>query len=194
MTSRLKMIAKNSLSVLAVSTLVLTSATAAFAERGGNGNGNGNGNSNGNGNNSSNSAEARNNGNNGRGELARELRGLNAAHANANALANAAPNSMPGRLNGYKLAQESAAQANAVETAAQDEYDRLIGLTEEEIAAQYPEGGYEDAVLNAAQTLQVASDDAAAAQAIAAESLVVLTDGRVLSDAAMAELHRLLGL
>ncbi len=80
-------------------TVFTISATPAFAERGGNGHGSGNGRSNGNGRGNqserSNSADdARSPGNNGRGQLARELGNLNAAHANPNALANASPNSM----------------------------------------------------------------------------------------------------
>lgn len=105
-----------------MATLVLATATTAVAERGGNGNGN--------------SARAGSNSNNGRGPLARELRGLNAAHANAS------QNSMPGQLNTYKTAQENVATALDAETAALVEFDRLIGMTEEKIAVAFPDGGY----------------------------------------------------
>jgi hypothetical protein len=60
-------------------------AGPALSAKGGNGNGNGRGNS----------ANAQNaeKGNNGRGAIASELKGLNAAHANINGLMNANPNS-----------------------------------------------------------------------------------------------------
>jgi hypothetical protein len=183
---------------MTTATVFTMSAAPAFAERGGNGNGNGNGNGGGNngdrGNSEASTAERGSSGNNGRGHLARELGGLNAAHANAKALANASPNSMPGKLNVYKLAQESFAEVVAVQDEAYAEYERLIGLTEEEVAADFPDGGYEDAVTNAATEYSVAREDAVDAQISADESLSVLTGGRELSDAALAELWRLLDL
>ncbi len=177
-------------------TVFTTSATPAFAERGGNGQGNGR------------SSEARGNqsergngaserpasGNNGRGHLARELGNLNAAHANPNALANASPNSMPGKLYIYKMAQEDFAAVVAIQDEKFDTYQALIGLSEEEIEAAFPEGGYEEAVTAAATAYEMARLDAVDAQEAAGDSLAVLTDGRELSEAALAELWRLLGL
>jgi hypothetical protein len=119
---------------------------------------------------------------------------LNAARANANALENASPNSMPGKLNAYKLAQEEFADVVAVQDEAYAEYRRLIGLTEEEVAAEFSDGGYEDAVTSAANDYTMAREDAVDAQISADESLSVLTGGRELSDAALAELWRLLNL
>ena len=122
-----------------------------------NGNGNGNGNSGGNGNGNSggngngNSGGNGNGNGNGNGAIASELKGLNAAHANANAFANASPNSMPGKLNLYSeavgavgvaedalaAANDSLAQAQADLDAAQAELTRLNGLTPEEIDAEF---------------------------------------------------------
>lgn len=175
-------------------TVLTMSSTSAFAERGGNGNGNGRGNSGDRGNNEGRNAERASSGNNGRGQLARELRGLNAAHANSNALANASPNSMPGKLNIYKQAQEDFADVVAVRDEAYADYQRLVGLSEAEVAAEFPDGGYEDAVTTAAIAYDVASEDADEAQISSEESLSVLTGGRQLSDAALAELRRLLDL
>ena len=206
MTSKTRTIVQTACIALTLSmttaTVFTMSATPAFAERGGNGNGNGNGRENGNGrgnngdhgNNKARNVERGSSGNNGRGHLARELRGLNAAHANANALANASPNSMPGKLNVYKQAQEECADVIAVQDQAYADYQRLIGLTEEEVATEFPDGGYEDAVTSAATEYEVAREDAVEAQIAADQSLSVLTGGRELSDAALAELWRLLDL
>ncbi len=206
MTSILNTLLKTSAVALILSTtaatVTLMSTTEAYAERGkGNGNGNGRGNggrdraeSRGNQHASAN-GNGRGNGNsNGRGALARELGGLNAAHANPNALRNASPNSMPGKLYAYQQARGDFADVVAVQDEAYAEYQRLIGLSEEEITAEFPEGGYEDAVTTAADEYQAARDDALDAQAETQEVLAALTGGSDLSPAALAELNRLLGL
>jgi len=195
MNFKTRMIAKTACLALTLSmttaTVFTVSATPAFAEHGGNGNGNGRANRS---NSDTRTAERGSSGNNGRGRLARELRGLNAAHANANALANASPNSMPGKLNVYKMAQEGFAEAIVLQDRAYADYQRLIGLTEEEVVSEFPDGGYEDAVMSAADDYALAREDAVEAQISADESLSVLTGGRELSDAALAELWRLLNL
>lgn len=181
--------------VMSVSTVsvVSLSATAAYAERGGNGNGNGNGRSNRD-KVRSESARSGNGNSNGRGHLARELRGLNAAHANQNALENASPDSMPGKLYIYQQAQQENAGLAEAEADAFTEYERLATLSEEEIAAEFPDGGYEDAITNAAIAYEAAKADAADSEADIEASLATLTGGDDLSDAALAELNRLLGL
>lgn len=179
---------------LTTATVVTISAEPAFAERGGNGNGNGRGNNGDRGNGADKNAERGSLGNNGRGQLARELRGLNAAHANPNALANASPDSMPGKLNVYKQAQETFAEVIAEQDEAYAIYQGLIEMTEEEVEANYPDGGYEDAVTDAATDYEIARDAAVEAQIVADESLFALTGGRELSEAALAELWRLLDL
>lgn len=147
---------------------MFVSADAAYAERGGNGNSNkaersagrsenasANRSSNSNSNRSSNaSAERANNGNanrdvgrpqvtgeggNGRGVLARELRGLNAAHASQTALENASPNSMPGKLYIY---QQEQPELRANEATAMADVERLTSLSAADIAAAYPDGEY----------------------------------------------------
>ncbi len=168
---------------------VVMSADAAFAEKGGNGNGNGRGNANRN--DRSNNSDRNGNG---RGAIASELRGLNAANANQRALENASPNSMPGKLYVYQQARTEFAQAVNDQNAAYDEYGRLIGLTEDEVAANFPDGGYEDAVMDAATKYEELRNAALASQAANDESLAILTEGRELSIDALAELNRLLGL
>ncbi len=180
---------------MATATVTVMTTTAAVAERGGNGNGNGNRGNRGNGNAGKDRGgqHANASGGNGRGQLARELRGLNAAHANANARRNAAPNSMPGRLNTYQESRQDFIDAVAVQDEAYEEYERLIGLTEDEVAAEFPNGGYEEAVTGAAEDYQAKRDDALDAQSASEESLATLTNGTDLSAGALAELHRLLG-
>jgi hypothetical protein len=178
------------LTLTMTTTAVFTaSATAAFAERGGNGNGRANRN-----NRDTGSANRERSGNNGVGHLARELRGLNAAHANGNALANASPNSMPGKLYIFKMEQEAFSEVIAIQDQAYSEYQRLNGLTEEEVLAEFPDGGYEGAVTTAADNYALARKNAVEAQITTNESLSVLTEGRELSDAALLELWRLLNL
>ncbi len=79
----------------------------ALAAKGGNGNGNGNGDSRGN----SANAQSAEKGNNGRGAIASELKGLNAAHANINGLMNANPNSQVGQIYAYQQAIAAAREA-----------------------------------------------------------------------------------
>ncbi|WP_410350307.1 hypothetical protein [Yoonia sp.] len=175
------------------SAAVIVSTDAAYAERGGKGNGGGGNRDRGR--DRSDRAERGNNGNgNGRGAIASELRGLNAAHANPRAMENASPDSMPGKLYIYQQAQQEYAGLADAEADALAEYERLISLTEEEIAVAFPEGGYEDAITDAEIAYYDAQADAVDAEADIETSLVTLTDGQDLSDDALAELNRLLGL
>ena len=180
---------------LTTASAVTMSATPAVAERGGNGNGGGNGNSGRDRDRGRNENARGGNGNgNGRGQLSRELRGLNAAHANQNALRNASPNSMPGKLYAYQQSQQEFVDVVDAQNEDYAEYQRLVSMTEEEVLAEYPDGGYEEAVTEAANAYQESRAEAEAAQTTANESLLALTGGRELSDDARAELHRMLGL
>ena len=177
---------------------------------GGNGGGNGNGNAGGNNGNAGNGNSGSNRGNgnarastrstgttttgNGRGYLARELKGLNAAHANINALKNAAPGSMPGKLYAYQTSYQSAAGAQTAVTAAEAELTRLENLSAAEIAAEFPNGGHTAAITTAEQTLAGAQTTFATASTTLNMSYTTLTGGRALSTGALAELNRLLGL
>ena len=193
-----------SLSLAGATALVTISADPAFANNGngnGNGGGNGNGRGNGNGNKNADRSERSNGnannagrGNNGRGAIASELKSLNAAHASPTALANASPNSMPGKLNSYREDRLALVEAVEEQNVAYAEFQRLSGLTDAEIATEFPNGGYEAALSDATNTYAGLRETALTAQMESSESLMVLTEGRELSDAALAELHDLLGL
>lgn len=75
------------------------------------------------------------------GAVASELKGLNAAHANINALQNASPNSQVGRIATYKLALEGKEQLDTDVADARDALTALQNLTPEELAALYPNDG-----------------------------------------------------
>lgn len=169
-------------------TFYAVSALPAFAEKGGNGNSNGR-------NNRRNRDDSRaERSNNGRGHIARELRHLNAAHANANALANASPNSVPGQLNLYREAHQSVATTQSDYDLLLEEYERLANLDEPSIATEFPQGGYEAALAMALEEYLSSGDDLLGAQSTLEESLATLTRGQELSEAAMEELLRLLEL
>lgn len=184
-----------------VATLALT-AEPAWANNGnGNGGNKANRGNNGNNNRGERAGNARgNNGNgaqrvsNGRGAIASELKSLNAAHASPTALANAAPGSMPGKLREYRDTYSQLIAAVDEQNVAYAEFQRLSGLTDDEIAEAYPDGGYDQALSEATATYSALRDIAATAQGETQETLTALTGGRTLSDAAMAELHGLLGL
>ncbi|MBT8410621.1 MAG: hypothetical protein KJP02_02335 [Octadecabacter sp.] len=199
----IKLLVKNlttalTLSAMTLGTTVLvtaTSTTAAFAERGGNGNGNGQNNrnareertNNGNGNDQV-------NGNNGRGAIARELRGLNAAQANQNALENASPNSMPGKLYAYQQAQIAASEVDAKVIEAANFYAALENMGEDRFNELNPDLDYASTLATAGADYQTAMQAQANTAATTEQTLATLTNGRGLSEAAMAELHRMLGL
>ncbi len=155
----------------------------------GNGNGkesNGNGGGNGNGNGNS--------GGNGNGGTASELRGANAAHSSARAQAVAAASSMPAKLNAYRDNYRGYMAASQVYRATEAEVARLQAMTPEQIAAAFPQGGYEQAVTQAQAGFSAARDEVMAYQTATAASLSTLNDGRTLSPQAMQDLHAMLGL
>lgn len=150
------------------------------------------------------------------GALASELKGLNAAHANPTALANAAPNSQVGRIASYRDAVLAVDQAPEKLAAKEDELaalaesdaysDRTTDEIEAEIAALDADATTEERQaledeLQAAEQRDALEEDIANLQhtidnadTITSEALLAASNGRELSDAALAELHRLLDL
>lgn len=203
--------------ILAASALALA-VTPALAEKGGNGKGNGGGNSQSaqpgksaqHGQSTTKGAEAKP----GKGGLASELKGLNAVKANPNALANAAPGSQVGRIAAYRdaalvtlgkaqaLAQaqddlaalpaptrtlaEIEAEIATLDPAAADYVDKLAALQAEKTAAE----SYADA---AARVAAAEADLNAAAEA-EHTALLSASNGRELSDDAIAYIRDVLNL
>lgn len=188
---------------------------AAFAENSkGNGGGNGNGNSGG-GNESKgsdnksggseNGGSQKKGADNGKGDLASELKGMNAVHANPKALENADPNSQVGKIAAYKdAALATQAAEDAVKTAETDlaaanealvAAEALPATTDEETAAK--ETAIETAntaIADAAAAVESAKADLKTAAADEEAALLVASDGRVLSDEAIAYIRKELGL
>ncbi len=188
--------------ILALTTAVALGVTPAFA---GNGNGNGNGNGAGHG----------NSGNNGQGSIRSELKGANASNANPNALEHAAPNSRVGKSATYRDAAAATAELEASQSEAQkalDDYVEGGGQLastdiQNAIDALDPESDsyaddlaaleaeltkavtYEEGVAMHQDELDQIAADIEAAKAEEHDALLALTDGRELSDAALAELR-----
>lgn len=119
-------------------------AGPALAAKGGNGNGNGRGNSA--------NAQSGEKGNNGRGAIASELKGLNAAHANINRMMNANPESQVGQIHAYQQAIQGAMTAGEDAEFWAGEYERLSLLSSQEIIdtfGAYDPLAYDSAVANA---------------------------------------------
>ena len=155
-----------------------------------------------------------------RGALASELKGLNAAHANPTALDNADPDSQVGRIATYRDAAQDTQDAQATVDGTQQAIDDLVaaydGRSTDEILADIDaldpdDDGYDDALAELeaeleqaeAHEAELAELEAELAEALLAydtaladeeEALLAASDGRVLSDAALAELRSLLGL
>lgn len=200
---------------------LLLGADAAFAQGKSNGNGNSSGNGNGgdHGNGGNNGNSNRSNGNS-KGAVASELKGLNAAHANEQALLNAAANSQVGVIATYRettleqrrlqeqLAnlgvdpsaydptklptQEQVEEYLATLDSGSDNYDEA---TAEALLQQLGFSGLDDLELARTQlgvnTMLNEYYEAVGAQEAATEA-VMPTGG--LTEAALLEFHRLLGL
>ncbi len=204
----------------AMPTGFLGGAGAAYADSthgnshaGGNGNGNGSGNTP-----ASASANVTGQGNSttptNHGALASELKGLNAVHANANALEHASPNSQVGRIALYRdaaretIAAQTALDQAKADLAAMPVPARTIDEINADIAALDPNAPDYATALAALKAEQEAVRDYNQAKAAvtavrhtltadqAAENaaLLVASGGRVLSDAAIAYVRQVLGL
>lgn len=157
-----------------------------------NDNGNGNSSSNSQRNNSSNSAQSSSRSGGG-GAISREVQGLNAAHATPAAMANAAPGSMPGKLSAYRNARRSLVAAVEAQNVAYAEYQRLSTMTPQQAAASYPDGSHAAALAAATNTYVALHDVAERAQNQTHQTLLQISGGRSLSQAAVAELNAMLG-
>jgi len=201
------------MAVVPAVTVTVFSTTAAYAAKGGNGNGNGNGNGRANSNrdNANNARSNRNNrsssngngrasrsgndgSNNGHGAISRELGGLNAADANPTALANAAPNSTSGKLYSYQQASLSAAQAQARVAETGNLYQAIRNMSEAQFYDLNPTLDYTNTLASVGADYQAALTAQEGANVTTQQALASLTGGRALSNAALNELHQMLGL
>ncbi len=149
-----------------------------------------------------------------KGDLASELKGLNAVKANPNALEHASPNSQVGRIAAYQDAALATVAVQQVLGAATEALAVLpvpardVASIDADIAALDP------AAVDYAQTLAAlqaergdaqAYEDAAAAVALAAQAqadaqaaedaaLLIASDGRILSDEAIAFMRDVLNI
>lgn len=150
----------------------------------------------------------------GNGALASELKGLNAVKANANALANAAPNSQVGRIALYRdAALLSVEKAKALEEASLalagltpptrtvEEIDVAIGLLDPNaegyaaaLAALQQEKADAIAYGEAAAAAEALALELAAAEEAEAAALLSASNGRILSDEAIAYIRDMLDL
>jgi hypothetical protein len=71
---------------------------------------------------------------------------------------------------------------------------RLQALSEAQITAEFPDGGYESALAAAMENYQTLTARAQGALTRQQDSLMQLTGGRPISDSDLAALHRMLGL
>ncbi len=191
--------------ILALTTALALGVTPAFA-----GNGHGNGKDAGHG----------NSGNNGQGSIHSELKGANASNANPNALEHAAPNSRVGKSAAYRDAAATTAELEASQSEAQKALDDYVQgggqLSSTDIKnaidALDPESdsytddlaalqaeltkavSYEEGLATHQDELDQIAADIEAAKAEEHDALLALTDGRELSDAALADLRDNLGL
>ncbi len=174
---------------------MFVSADAAYAERGGNGNSNrGNSASANRGENGNSGSDRGSSGNNDRGSTASELKGLNAAHANQRARDNASASSMVGRTATYQRNESALAGLRIEQETVTAEYERLTNLSDEEIAAEFADGGYDDAVAKAYDDYLRVEQEVITAGGGEDNNLSILTAGRELTEGAINELNRLLGL
>ena len=150
----------------------------------------------------------------GKGNLASELKGLNAVRANPNALEHASPDSQVGRIAAYRNAAQGAISAQSALNAAKATLASLnvpsrgIEAIDIDIAALDPNSvDYADAlaVLQAERSNAMAYADATTAVDLATNEVAVSVEeehatlltasgGRELSAVAIAEIRRVLGL
>jgi len=185
-----------------------TGLDAAYADSSngkGNGNGGNSGNAGGNGNGGTNNSAKTTGSSTGNGALASELKGMNAVHANPNALKNADPNSQVGRIAAYQNAALATQAAElAVETAASNLIAAQEGLaaaealpasTPEEITARDAAiAAANQALAGATTAVGTANADLELAAAAEDAALLTATGGETLSTEALAYIRAELGL
>lgn len=101
---------------------------------------------------------------------------------------------LAGRLRVYRDHHRQLVAAIRRQYITHAEYERLSDLTDEAVDAEFPDGGYIDALGQAHMDYVRLRKNALMHEETARKILLRLTNGRQLSDKAMNDLHRLLGL
>lgn len=126
--------------------------------------------------------------------ITHDISWINPSDASALSMENAAADTMPGKLRAYRDAQLDLAQAVQKQYIIYGEYQRLLALSPDEITRDFPHGTYLYTLSVSATTYGQLRREALMAEDTARASLQAVIGDRRLSDAAMADLHTLLGL
>lgn len=105
-----------------------------------------------------------------------------------------AADTMSGKLRAYRNAQHQLIDAIEKQYVVFGEYQRLLTLSDDQIASEFPNGTYVYALSVAATSYGQLRREALMAEDIARTSLHAVIGSRRLSDEAMTDLHSLLGL
>lgn len=103
-------------------------------------------------------------------------------------------NSVPARLAIYREDYLAAQSAREAAVAAFENYQELSKMSEYDITRNFPLGGHGSAVNEAGRTYNNLLEVAQESQLRADHSLRILTEGRTLTEQALLDLHRMLGL
>lgn len=101
---------------------------------------------------------------------------------------------MVGRTATYQRNESALAGLRIEQETVTAEYERLTNLSDEEIAAEFADGGYDDAVAKAYDDYLRVEQEVITAGGGEDNNLSILTAGRELTEGAINELNRLLGL
>ena len=126
--------------------------------------------------------------------ITQDMSWINPSDASPLSMENAAADTMPGKLRAYRDAQRALKSAVEKQYIIFGEYQRLMSLSPEEIARDFPHGTYLYALSVSATTYGQLRREALLAEDTARAALHAVICDRRLSDEAMTELHALLGL
>ena len=130
----------------------------------------------------------------GRDQLAQTLSGIETVEVTDVALAAAPKGSLFAKLGAYQRARRALEAAVAAQNDAYADYKDLAAMHDARSSEAGQGADRETEVIAAAHTYNWYQERAQDAQLVAQSALSELTDGQPLSDAAMMELHGLLGL
>ena len=127
------------------------------------------------------------------GSIVDELPAFDLADTTPEALEAADPDTRAALMAEYRAAREALFAAAVHQEESHATYTALRELDEAGIAAQFPDGGHAAALAAAKSVFIAARQDVVDQQHLTRELLMVISDGKDLSDGAVHELHVLLG-